>query len=182
MPTTHDPTFLFSSQRPCIAEPDATCPTMCLEQSRCPLYFSFFPAEFLIAASNLFLSTATGLYQSTFLVLAWIFSYTSSIFCVLYIHFFHLKVLFCDPVHKMKKPLDSPASFWPISLTSCISKLFEPIILLYLLFFFWSLTLYPLPARLISAPNSLLSIKFCCFLGPSQMGFNKPTSTILTTI
>ena len=38
------------------------------------------------------------------------------------------------PIHKMGKPLDSPASFWPISLT-CVSKLFERIILSRLLFF-----------------------------------------------
>ena len=39
------------------------------------------------------------------------------------------------PIHKMGKPLDSPASFRPISLTSCVSKLFERIILSRLLFF-----------------------------------------------
>ena len=35
----------------------------------------------------------------------------------------------------MEKLLDSPASFCPISLTSCVSKLFERIILSRLLFF-----------------------------------------------
>ena len=39
------------------------------------------------------------------------------------------------PIHKMGKPLDSPASFRLFSLTSCISKLFERIILSCLLFF-----------------------------------------------
>ena len=39
------------------------------------------------------------------------------------------------PMHKMGKPLDSPASFQPISLISCFSKLFEHIILFHLLFF-----------------------------------------------
>ena len=39
------------------------------------------------------------------------------------------------PIHKIGKPLDSPAYFWPISLTSCVSKLFESIILSRLLFF-----------------------------------------------
>ena len=38
-------------------------------------------------------------------------------------------------IHKMGKPLDSPASFQPISLTSSVSKLFERIILSRLLFF-----------------------------------------------
>ena len=39
------------------------------------------------------------------------------------------------PIHKMKKPLDYPASFRSISLTSCVCKLFECIILSRLLFF-----------------------------------------------
>ena len=39
------------------------------------------------------------------------------------------------PIHKMGTPLDSPASFRPISPTSCISKLFERIVLSRLLFF-----------------------------------------------
>ena len=39
------------------------------------------------------------------------------------------------PIYKMGKPLDSPASFRPISLTSCVSKLFERIILSHLHFF-----------------------------------------------
>ena len=38
------------------------------------------------------------------------------------------------PIHKMGKPLDSPASFQLVALTFCISKLFECIILSRLLF------------------------------------------------
>ena len=38
-------------------------------------------------------------------------------------------------IDKIGKPLDSPTSFWPISLSSCVLKLFECIILLRLLFF-----------------------------------------------
>ena len=38
-------------------------------------------------------------------------------------------------IHKMAKPLNSPASFRPISLTSCLSKLFERTVLSRLLFF-----------------------------------------------
>ena len=60
------------------------------------------------------------------------------------------------PIHKMGKPLDSPASFQPISLTSCISKLFERIILSRLLFFLES--------------NSILS--------PCQLGFCPGQSTL----
>ena len=38
------------------------------------------------------------------------------------------------PIHKMGKPFNSPALFRPISLTSCVSMLFERIILSRLLF------------------------------------------------
>ena len=60
------------------------------------------------------------------------------------------------PIHKMGKPLDSPASFRLISLTSCVSKLFERIILSRLLFFL--------------EPNSILS--------PHQAGFRPGRSTL----
>ena len=56
----------------------------------------------------------------------------------------------------MGKPLDSPASFRPISFTSCVSKLFECIILSHLLFFLES--------------NSILS--------PRQAGFSPGCSTL----
>ena len=60
------------------------------------------------------------------------------------------------PIHKMGMPLDSPASFRPISLTSCMSKLFERIILSRLLFFLES--------------NSILS--------PRQAGFRPKWFTL----
>ena len=56
----------------------------------------------------------------------------------------------------MKKPLDSPASFRPISLTSCVSKPFQHIILSRLLFF--------------PESNSILS--------PGQAGFHPGRSTL----
>ena len=59
------------------------------------------------------------------------------------------------PIHKMGKPLVSPASFRPISLTSCVSKLFERITLSRILFFLES--------------NSILS--------PRQAGFRHERST-----
>ena len=60
------------------------------------------------------------------------------------------------PIHEMGKPLDSPASFRLISLTSCVSKLLERIILSRLLFFLES--------------NSILS--------PRQAGFRPGRSTL----
>ena len=66
------------------------------------------------------------------------------------------KTSYIIPIHKMGKPLDSPASFWPISLISCVSKLFERIVLSRLLFFL--------------EPNS--------FLSPRQAGFRPGWSTL----
>ena len=59
-------------------------------------------------------------------------------------------------IHKRGKPLDSSASFRPISLTSCVSNLFERIILSGLLFF--------------PESNSILS--------PRQAGFRPEQSTL----
>ena len=88
------------------------------------------------------------------------------------------------PIHKMGKPLDSPASFLPISLTSCVSKLFERIILLRLLFVLESNSiLCPRPAGFRPGRSTLDQILYL-----SQFisgGFNKPrpgSRTILSTI
>ena len=72
------------------------------------------------------------------------------------------------PIHRMGKPLDSRASFQPISLTSCVSKLFERIILSRLLFFLESNSILS-PVRPVSALDGLHSIKFCTFLSPFWM-------------
>ena len=77
------------------------------------------------------------------------------------------------PIHKMGKPLDSPASFRPISLTSCVSKLFERIILS-VYSSFWNLIRFSLPARPVSALVGLHLIKFCIFLSPFRMGLTNP--------
>ena len=88
------------------------------------------------------------------------------------------------PIHKMGKPLDSPASFRSISLTSCISKLFECIILFRLLFFLESNSiLSPDQAGFHPGQSTLDQI---LFLSQSiSDGFNKPrpgSHTILATI
>ena len=88
------------------------------------------------------------------------------------------------PIHKMGKPLDSPASFRPISLTSCVSKLFECIILSRLLFFLESnFILSPRHAGFRPGRSTLDQI---LYLSQSiSDGFNKPRSgsrTILSTI
>ena len=73
------------------------------------------------------------------------------------------------PIHKMAKPLDSPAFFRPIYLTSCVSNLLQRIITFRLLFFL-NLISFSLPARPVSALDGLLLIKFFSFLSPFQMG------------
>ena len=84
----------------------------------------------------------------------------------------------------MGKPLDSPVSFRPISLTSCVSKLFERIILSRLLFFLESNSiLSPHQAGFRPGRSTLDQILYL-----SQLiwdGFNKPRPgswTILSTI
>ena len=77
------------------------------------------------------------------------------------------------PIHKMRKPLDSPASFRPISLTSCASSCLNA------LFYrvcssFWSLIPFSLPVRPVSALVGLHLIKFCTFLSPFWMGLTNP--------
>ena len=73
----------------------------------------------------------------------------------------------------MGKPLDTPASFWTISLTSFISKLFERIILSRLLFFLESDSiLSPCQAGFRPGRSTLDQILF--FSQSISDGFNKP--------
>ena len=88
------------------------------------------------------------------------------------------------PIQKIGKPLDSPASFRPISLTSCASKLFERIILCRRLFFLESNSiLSPRQAGFRPGRSTLDQI---LYLSQSiSDGFNKPrpgSRTILSTI
>ena len=136
-----------------------TCP----EESHLSFCSPFSLAEFHAPASNLSSSTATGpdkvVYSMlkhlpcsgmNFLLHIFNLSWTSHSFPSIW------KTSSIIPIHKMGKPLDSPASFRPISLTSCVSKLFERIILSRLLFFLES--------------NSILS--------PRQAGFRPGRSTL----
>ena len=165
----------------------ATC-SVEFHSSFCSL---FSPAEFLAAASNLSSSTATGpdkvaypmlkhLPRSGMDFLLHIFnlSWSSHSFPSIW------KTSSIIPIHKMGKPLDSPASFRPISLTSCVSKLFERIILSRFLFFLESNSiLSPRQAGFRPGRSTLDQI---LFLSQSiSDGFNKPrpgSRTILSTI
>ena len=114
----------------------------CADESHSSFCSPFSPAEFLAAASNLFLSTATGQDKVAYRML----KHLPRSGMDFLLHIFNLswsshsfpsiwKTSSIIPIHKMGKPLDSPASFRSISLISCVSKLFERIILSRLLFF-----------------------------------------------
>ena len=154
----------------------ATCPVESHSSFCSP--FSF--AEFLAAASNLSWSTATGPEKVAYPILKHL--PRSGIDFLL--HIFNLswsshsfpsiwKTSFIILIHKIGKPLNSPASFRPISLTSCVSKLFERIILSRLLFFLESNSILS-PRLAVSALDSLHLIKFCIFLSPFRMGLTNP--------
>ena len=148
-------------------------------------------AEFHAVAYNLSSSTATGpdkvaypmlkhlpRSDTDFLLYIFNLSWSSHSFPSIW------KTSSIIPIHKMGKPLDSPASFRPISLTSCVSKLFEQIILSRLLFFLKSNSiLSPRQAGFRPGRSTLDQI---LYLSQSiSDGFNKPrpgSRTILSTI
>ena len=148
-------------------------------------------AEFHAAASNLSSSTAAGPDKVAYPMLK--HRPRSGIDFLL--HIFNLswsshsfpsiwKTSSIIPIHKIRKPLYSPASFQPISLTSCVSKLFERIILSRLLFFPESNSIsYPRQAGFRPGRSTLDQI---VYLSQSiSDGFNKPrpgSRTILSTI
>ena len=150
------------------------------------------PLNFLrLLASNHLPSTATGPDKVAYLLLKHLPRFGLDFF----LHIFNLswtshsfssiwKTSSIIPIHKMGKPLDSPASFLPISLTSCVSKLFEGIILCRLLFFLESNSiLSPHQAGFRPGRSTLDQI---LYLSQSILdGFNKPrpgSRTILSTI
>ena len=94
------------------------------------------------------------------------------------------KTSFTVPTHKMGKPLDSSASFRPISLTSCVLKRFERIILSHLVFFLKSNSI--LSPRQAGFRPGLSTLDQILYLSQSiSDGFNKPkpgSRKILSTI
>ena len=152
---------------------------------------SFSPAEFPAAVSNLSSSTATGPDRVAYSMLKHLLR--SGMDFLLYIfnlswfsHFFPSiwKTSSIISIHKMGKPLDSPASIWLISLTSCVSKLFECIILSRLLFFLQSNSI--LSSRQAGFRPGRSTLDQILYLSQSiSDGFNKPrpdSRTILSTI
>ena len=162
----------------------------CSEESHSSFCSPFSLAEFLAAASNLSSSTATGPDKVAYPMLKphprsgmdflyiFNFSWSSHSFPSIW------KTSSIIPIHKMGKPLDSIASFRPISPTSCVSKLFERIVLSRLLFFLESNSiLSPRQAGFRPGRSTLDQI---LYLSQSiSDGFNKPgrgSRTVLSTI
>ena len=167
------------------------CRAKCPEESHLSFCSPFSHAEFLAAASNLSSSTATDpgkvaypmlkhLPHSGMDFLFYIFnlSWSSHSFPSVW------KTSSIIPIHKIGKPLDSPASFRPISLTSCVPKLFECIILSHLLFFLESNSILSLRQAGFRPGRSTLH-QILYFSQSISDGFNKPrpgSRTILATI
>ena len=140
----------------------------------------FSPAEFLAAASNLSSSAATGPEKVAcpmlehlphsgmdFLLRIFNLSWSSHSFPSVW------GTSSIIPMHKMGKPLDSPASFRPIFLTSCVSKLFERIILSRLLFFLESGSIFS-PRRAGFRPGLSALDQILYLSQPISDGFDKP--------
>ena len=77
------------------------------------------------------------------------------------------------PIQKMGKPLDSPASFRPISLNSCVSKLFERVILSCLLFFLESNSIIS-PRQTAFCPGRSALDQILFLFQSISGGFNNP--------
>ena len=136
---------------------------MCPEESLLSFCSPFSLAEFHATASNLSSSTATGPDKVAYPIL----KHLPRSGMDFLLHIFNLswsshsfpsiwKTSSIIPIHKMGKPLDCPAFFWLIFFISCVSKLFERIILSRLLFF----------------------LKFNSILCPRQAGFRPGRSTL----
>ena len=177
----------FSVFQPKALRSRATCP----EESHSSFGSPFSLAEFLAAGTNLSSSTATGPDKVSYLILKNLprsgMNFLPKIFNLSWsLHSFPSiwKTSSIIPIHKMGKPLESLASFRPISLTFCVSKLFKRIILSRLLFFLESNSvLFPHQAGVRPGRSTLDQI---FFLSQSiSDGFNKPkpgSRTILATI
>ena len=158
----------------------------CSEESHSSFCSPFTLAEFLAAAFNLSSSTATGPDKVAYPMLKHLprsgMDFLFHIFNLFWSsHAFPSiwKTSSIIPIHKMGKPLDSPVSFRYISLTSCVSKLFERIILSRLLFFLESNSiLSPRQAGFRPGRSALDQI---VFLSRSiSDGFNKPRPSYRT--
>ena len=123
----------------------------------------FSPAKFLASASNLSSSTATGPDKVAYPMLKHLprsgIDFLLHIFNLSWFSHSFLSIWKTSSIifiHIMGKPLDLLLpSFRPMSLTSCVSKLFERITLSCLLFFLNRIP-FSFPARPVSTVDGLL--------------------------
>ena len=112
--------FLFPSQRPCVAEPEATCPSSAEPRARRSLIDLFAPLfpSLNLTTTNLSSSAASGPDKVAYPMLRQLFRSALDFL----LHVFNLswflhsfpsiwKISSIIPTHKVEKPLDSPASF-----------------------------------------------------------------------
>ena len=165
----------------------ATCPV----ESHSSFCSPFIPAEFYAAASNLSSSTASGPDKVVYSML----KHLPRSGMDFLLHIFNLswsshsflpsgRHLLLFPIHKMGKPLNSPASFRPISLTFCVSKLFESMILSRVFFFLESNSILS-PRQAGFRPGRSTLDQILCLSQSISDGFNKPrpgSRTIPSTI
>ena len=149
------------------------------------------PTKFLAAVTNLcsFTATRPGIITHFMLkrlprlgmdFLLHIFNLSWSL------HFFPStwKISSIISIHKIGKPLKSPVSFWSMSLTFCVPKLFECIILSCLLFLLKSnFILYPHQAGFCPCRSTVHQILFLSYFILNGLNKPKPGSrAILATI
>ena len=154
----------------------ATCPV----ESHSSFCSPFSRAEFLVAASNLLSSTATGPDKVAYPMLkhlprsGMIFFFTSSIFPGLHIPFLSFgRHLLLFPSTRWESLLTlllpSGLSLSPSAYQSCLNASFYPVYSS-----FWNVIPFSLFARPVSALVGLHSIKFCTFLSQFRMGLTNP--------
>ena len=155
------------------------------EKSHSSFCSLFFPDEFLAAASNLFSSPAIGPDKVVYPMLKHLprsgMDFLLHIFNLGWsLHSFScIRKTSIIPIHKMRKPLNPPASFRSLSpaFQSCLNAT------LYLVYSsFCSLTPFSVHARPVSAMDGLLLIKFRVSLKSILDGFNQPRSGSHTTL
>ena len=151
---------------------------MCPEESHLSFCSPFSPTEFFAADFNLSLSTFTGPDKVAYSMLKHL--PCSGIDFLL--HIFNLswslhsfpsiwKTSSIIPIHKMEKPFNFTAFFRLISLTSCVSKLFESITLSRLLFLESNSILSTCQAGFCPGQSTLHQILFSQSISD---GFNEP--------
>ena len=150
----------------------ATCPV----KSHSSFCSPFSPTELLAAASNLSSSTATGPDKNTYPMSK--HPFRSGMDFLLHNFKLSWSLHFFPPIWRTSSIssstrwenistllLPSGLSLSPPAYQSCLNASFYPVYSS-----FWNLIPFSLPARPVSALDSLHLIKFCSFLSPSRMG------------